>query len=94
METKIIFDGKQKRSVLFDGEREIGECTFEVKDEVWILNHTFVDKEYGGRGLAEDLVNSLADEARKSGKKIHPTCLYATGIFEKYPEKYSDVHKK
>lgn len=92
METK--FYEKQKRSVLFDGEREIGECTFEIQDGVWILNHTFVDKEYSGKGLAEVLVNSLADEARKSGKKIRPTCSYAMGLFEKYPEKYSDVHKK
>ena len=42
METK--FFEKQKRSVLFDGEREIGECTFEIEDGVWILNHTFVDR--------------------------------------------------
>ena len=75
----------------YDGERRIGECTYTVDNDIWHLEHTFVDKEYGGQGIAGKLVDGVCDAARENHAFIHPVCSYAVNLFEKKSEKYSDV---
>jgi uncharacterized protein len=41
--------------------------------------------------MAEKLLDYLADEMRKEGKKISPLCPYVVKQFERQPDKYGDV---
>lgn len=59
--------------------KERGENTVEI-------DHTVVYEAYKGQGLASKLVRSVADEARKKGWKIIPTCSYAEAWFQKHDE--------
>ncbi|MGD1370602.1 GNAT family N-acetyltransferase, partial [Enterococcus faecium] len=49
-----------------------------------------VDPAYRGQKLAEKLVYTGVELARREGKKIIPLCPYAKKEFEKKPE-YHDV---
>ena len=55
--------------------------------------HTYVDKDYGGQGIAKKLLDCILDEARKRSIKIVPVCSYVVREFEKHPESYADVVK-
>ena len=40
----IIFEERAKRSAAYDGEKNIGECTYIEENGAWALNHTAVDQ--------------------------------------------------
>lgn len=45
--------------------------------DIMIIDHTFVDPAYRGQKLAEKLVYTGVELARRDGKKIIPLCPYA-----------------
>ena len=61
-----------------DNDKMIGEITYStVKDGVISLDHTFVDDDYRGQGLAGKLLNAALDYADLKSLKIVPVCEYA-----------------
>ena len=66
---KIIYEQKENRAAAYDDEKFIGESTYAKSDKVWIIDHTFVEKSYGGQGIAGRLVAKLVEEARKNDIK-------------------------
>ena len=83
---------RKNRLALFnDEQQEIGEMTWsDAGPDIMIIDHTFVDPAYRGQKLAEKLVYTGVELARRDGKKIIPLCPYAKKEFEKKPE-YQDV---
>lgn len=86
---RIKFDQGVNRAIAVDKGKQIGECTFSVSDKIWIIDHTFVEPEYGGQGIARKLVDKIVDEARKAGVRLTATCPYAVKVFKDY--KYKDI---
>lgn len=86
---------EKERFVLFnDSNEEIGEMTWSnAGEEMMIIDHTFVDPQYRGQGLAEKLVLSGVEKARRESKKIIPLCPFAKKEFDTKPE-YGDVLRK
>ncbi len=72
--------GKTIAEVLFPDR---GDGTVEV-------THTFVDDSLRGQGVAGQLMEALAAELRRTGKKAVLTCAYAAAWFPKHPM-YRDV---
>lgn len=87
---KIVFDEPNNQSLAFVNEVNAGECQFDIKDDKWYIVHTGVRPEYGGRGIAKQLVKCIIEEARKRGKKIVPICSYAQKMMLDN-EEYKDV---
>lgn len=78
------------RAAAFDGNKMMGECDFSASDGLWVITHTEVDKEYGGQGIAAQLVDEVVKQARQHNVKINPVCSYAKRMFERKPA-YKDV---
>ena len=89
-EIKIVFELDNKRSVALDGDKEIGMCQYYIRDGKWDIYHTEVNPEYGGRGIAKNLVNKIVEAARENSVKIIPTCSYAVKMLEG-KEEYKDI---
>ncbi|HGD7255795.1 MULTISPECIES: GNAT family N-acetyltransferase [Enterococcus] len=86
-----IKEEKNRLALLNDEQQEIGEMTWsDAGPDIMIIDHTFVDPAYRGQKLAEKLVYTGVELARREGKKIIPLCPYAKKEFEKKPE-YHDV---
>ncbi|EGP5055665.1 GNAT family N-acetyltransferase [Enterococcus faecium] len=86
-----IKEEKNRLALFNDEQQEIGEMTWsDVGPDIMIIDHTFVDPAYRGQKLAEKLVYTGVELARRDGKKIIPLCPYAKKEFEKKPE-YQDV---
>ena len=73
----IIYEQENQRSAAYDGTA--------LNAGTWSIEHTEVDKAYGGQGIAKQLVYCLIDAARKNNVKILPICSYAVKLFEKDP---------
>ena len=69
---EFIHEGKAFRHYNAAGEMD-AEITYVPKGEGVIeANHTFVDPSIRGQGVAHQLVDQLADFARKENLKIYP----------------------
>ncbi len=77
---QIIFQREKFRAVALDGNREVGEVTFQDRGPTWVIDHTFVDKAYGGQGIAKALVNTVVEEAEKECVRPDATCSYAVKV--------------
>ncbi|MFU2194495.1 GNAT family N-acetyltransferase [Streptococcus pluranimalium] len=86
----ISFKADENRSIALDKNTEIGECTYQTSDGIWIINHTFVEPEYGGQGIAKQLVEKIIWQAREANTKVSSTCSYAINLFNKTDD-YNDV---
>ena len=89
-DVSILFESDLNRSAAYIGDELAGECDFKVEGDVFIIDHTFVSKEYGGRGIAKKLVLKVIEEARKRNVKIRPVCSYAYKVMAG-KEEYADV---
>ena len=59
-------------------------------DDKFIIDHTEVDEEYGGKGLGKDLVKAGVEYAREKNVKVIPLCPFAKKVIAKTPE-FQDV---
>lgn len=82
---------EQNRSAAYDGEKLIGHCDFEIDQNIWVANHTFVEKEYAGQGIAKKLLQCVVKNATMQNAKIKPVCSYVVREFDKNPELYAAV---
>lgn len=77
-------NGKKGRFVLLEDGKEAGKMTFnwDGKSKI-IIDHTLVDKEYGGKGYAKQLMSKAVAFAREKNVKIVPVCSFVEAMFEK-----------
>lgn len=77
-------NGKKGRFILLEDGKEAGKMTFnrDGEDKI-IIDHTLVDKEYGGKGYAKQLMNKAVAFARENEVKIVPECSFVEAMFEK-----------
>lgn len=87
MNIELKLNGKNGVFELIDDHKNaVGELTFMLKDEQMIINHTGVNLELRGKGLAEKLVLEAVNYARKEKLKIIPFCSYVSVYIGKHPE--------
>ena len=86
----VRYEENKSRSAAYDGNQEVGYCSYSVDGDVWVLEHTVVDPAYKGHGLARKLVDAVVTAASDSHVKILPLCSYAASLFQK-DKKYADV---
>lgn len=94
-EMEYQFIEEEKRFVVQDSQgKEIGEITY-VKSgrDKLIIDHTGVENDHRGQGLAEELVRRVVEKAKNEGLKIIPLCPFAKKEFDIKAE-YKEVRHK
>lgn len=86
----ITYEPEKNRTAAYDGDSLVGECIYSVVDKSWSLDHTFVDENYGGQGIAGKLVEELVKQAKEKQVKIIPVCSFAKKEFGR-KEEYAEV---
>lgn len=71
---KIVYEPENNRVAAYDGGVFIGESTYSKSENLWIIDHTQVESNYGGQGIGSKLVAKLVEEARNNNTKIMPLC--------------------
>ena len=80
---KILFEIEKNRAVVYDDNKEIGECDFIENNGTWNIIHTGVNSKYQGQGIARKLVECVIKNAKEYNKKIIAECSYARKILDK-----------
>ena len=75
---RIVFKEDQNRALAYAGDNIVGECSFSENGEKWRIDHTYVEPLFRSRGIADQLVEKVAREAKTRGKKISSICSYAS----------------
>lgn len=81
----------ERQFLIQDSGKLIAEMTYSItRESLYIIDHTFVDENYRGQGLAEQLMSTVVEYAREHDIKLIPLCPFAKKQFETKPE-YADV---
>ena len=67
---------KNRIAAIEHGE-EVGKVKFPERDGLYVINHTYVDDQYRGQGIAPELVRRAVEEIESRGGKFKATCSYA-----------------
>lgn len=82
----IVAEREGNGYILRSVKGKIGQISYTMADaDTWIIDHTSVDGEYQGRGLARQLLDFVVADAREKGRKIIPSCSYALRQFQEDP---------
>ncbi len=81
-EIDVVLEPEGCRSVAYDGEKEIGECDYQITGNVWNIYHTGVLPAYGGKGIAKRLVYKVLEEAERKCAEVQATCSYAAKLLD------------
>ncbi|MCX8640861.1 MULTISPECIES: GNAT family N-acetyltransferase [unclassified Gilliamella] len=58
--------------------KQIAEMTFtRVGQNKATINHTYIDPEYRGKGIADKLLNLVVTKLQQEQREIIPICSYA-----------------
>ena len=86
-----MFNQEDNRFYLGDAQSPTAFIVFEpVAADEWSIASTYVDGSLRGQGMAEKLLDAVAERARQEGKKLSATCSYAVKQLETNP-KYRDL---
>ncbi|MDO5608932.1 MAG: GNAT family N-acetyltransferase [Capnocytophaga sp.] len=84
-------NGKKGRFVIYEDSQFAGEMTYtQAGEDKIIIDHTGVDKNFGGKGYGKKMVLEAVVFARANQLKILPLCPFAKAEFDKNKD-YQDV---
>jgi predicted GNAT family acetyltransferase len=78
-----------KYTIAVDGET-VGLAAVADRGEQRVFYHTEVDERFGGRGLANILVQQALEATRADGKRVVATCPMVAAFIKKHPE-FTDI---
>lgn len=88
IEVKDVHE-RSRYEILVDGT--VAGFTHHVPYEgALIFDHTVINEEFAGQGLASKLVRAALDDVRAQQGRIVPKCAYVVGWLEKHPD-YDDL---
>ena len=78
-------DGLVGGFYLYGDETKIGEITFRKRSQNAIsINHTYVLKEFEGRGYGKKLVDKVLEYAKENDWSVSATCWFAEKVIQSY----------
>ncbi len=73
----------EDRAVALDQSgKEVGECTVTTNRKYWSIDHTYVNPNNRGQGIAQGLLDAVVQAAKEAGVKLQPVCSYAVKAFQ------------
>lgn len=82
---RIVRNDDAGRFEIYEGDVLAGFTTFRRAGDVVDFAHTEVFPEFGGRGLAGELVGEAMRQMRDEGQTVLPTCPYVENYLVKHP---------
>ena len=84
MEIQQINDTKKGYFEASEDGKEAGKMSYTwAEDSKFIIDHTEVSDEFGGKGVGKKLLMAIVDYARNNNLKIIPLCPFAKSVFDK-----------
>ena len=88
----MVFQHEELKIYVKDEQGKIiALVTWQLKDKVAVVDHTFVDESLRGQGVASKLMKEAVHYFREKGYKTYGTCSYADVWYRKNRENLLDV---
>jgi uncharacterized protein len=81
----------RNRYEIHEGEQLVGFTRYRLGDGQISFLHTEVAPEFGGRGLARQLVTEELEDARRRGLAVLPYCPYVAKVIAQNLDAYLDL---
>lgn len=86
-DVQVRRDAAAGRFEILVGDVVAGQAEYQDHpDGIREFPHTVVASEFGGRGLAGQLVGEALRVTREEGLRVRPTCSFVAGYIEKNPD--------
>lgn len=83
MEFKLVERGENYFAFEYEKDGEmLAEITWNLRDGIMDMTHTFVSPELRGQGVAKKLLERAAEYAREHHYKMNPICSYVVKEFQ------------
>ncbi|NJC72897.1 N-acetyltransferase [Planosporangium thailandense] len=90
--TATVRDNPAKsRYEVYDDDTLAGFSAYKLTGDTIAFTHTEVDRAFGGRGLARQLVAAELDDARRRGLAVLPFCPYVRKVIAENLDTYLDL---
>ena len=87
-------DNGQGAFVIEEGDVRLAEMEMAVNNGNLTIYHTEVADELKGKGVATQLVSTMAAYAREKQLKVIPLCPYVLAQFKRHEDQYADIWNK
>ena len=87
-------DNGQGAFVIEDGDVRLAEMEMAVNNGNLTIYHTEVADELKGKGVATQLLSTMAAYAREKQLKVIPLCPYVLAQFKRHEDQYADIWNK
>jgi len=85
MEKHTLRHDESRRCYTFDLDGQTARIDYEKEGDTIVLTHTFVPRDYEGRGIGTQLVAAVLADLRRRGVKIVPQCPFIAIYIERHP---------
>ncbi|HEU5292979.1 MAG TPA: GNAT family N-acetyltransferase [Cyclobacteriaceae bacterium] len=86
--------GQKGAFVIEEGTERLAEMAIGISDKNLTVYHTNVADKLKGQGVAQKLLDTMVDYARKHNLKVIALCPYVHAQFKRHPDKYEDIWNK
>lgn len=91
MEIEQIEEENKGRFEAIENKKQAGKITYTwAGQHKIIIDHTEVDPNFKGEGIAKKILKATVDFAKENKLKVIPLCPFAKSVIEKTPE-YQEV---
>jgi predicted GNAT family acetyltransferase len=91
MEIEQIEEENKGRFEAIENKKQAGKITYTwAGQHKIIIDHTEVNPDFKGEGVAKKILNATIDFAKENKLKVIPLCPFAKSVIEKTPE-YQEV---
>jgi uncharacterized protein len=89
--THVVVDEPAQHRFLVEEDGRTAELVYQRDGDRFVLVHTGVPDEVGGRGIAQALVRTAVSRARDEGLTVVPWCPFARAWLKAHPEVLAGV---
>jgi uncharacterized protein len=87
-------DNGQGAFVIEEGDVRVAEMEMAINNGNLTIYHTEVADELKGKGVANQLLSTMAAYARENKLKVIPLCPYVLAQFKRHEDQYADIWNK
>lgn len=88
--TLVEGNGVNKAFEFVQAGTRLAEITWQERDGVMVMDHTYVSDALRGQGVAKKLLDAAAQYARENNLKMKAICSYVVSVFDK-SDAYDDI---
>lgn len=77
--------------IIQNENQQAGKMMFQISGKEMIVNHTEVDPQFEGKGLAKKMFLKMIEYARANKLKVIANCSYTQAQIQRHKEEYADV---